>query len=40
MKTSLKLELADAKLMIEAAKRKAEEIGVKETIAWWTTAAT
>lgn len=33
MKTSLKLELADAKLMIEAAKRKAEEIGVKETIA-------
>jgi uncharacterized protein GlcG (DUF336 family) len=33
MKTSFKLELADAKLMIEAAKKKAEEIQVAETIA-------
>ncbi|PTX64665.1 uncharacterized protein GlcG (DUF336 family) [Melghirimyces profundicolus] len=33
MKTAFKLELEDAKLMIEAAKKKAEEIKVLETIA-------
>ncbi|MED1472261.1 heme-binding protein [Bacillus salipaludis] len=33
MKTALKLELEEAKLMIEAAKKKSEEINVLETIA-------
>jgi len=33
MKTALKLELEEAKLMIEAAKQKAEEINVLEAIA-------
>jgi uncharacterized protein GlcG (DUF336 family) len=33
MKTVLKLELEEAKLMIEAAKKKSEEINVLETIA-------
>lgn len=33
MKTSLKLELEEAKVMIEAAKQKSEEINVLETIA-------
>jgi uncharacterized protein GlcG (DUF336 family) len=33
MKTILKLELEEAKLMIEAAKKKSEEINVLETIA-------
>lgn len=33
MKTILKLELEEAKLMIEAAKKKSEEINVFETIA-------
>ncbi|MCQ6279422.1 heme-binding protein [Bacillus sp. EB600] len=33
MKSILKLELAEAKLMIEAAKKKSEEINVLETIA-------
>ncbi|MCQ6273676.1 heme-binding protein [Bacillus sp. V3B] len=33
MKTTLKLELEEAKLMIEAAKKKSEEINVLETIA-------
>ena len=33
MKTALKLELEEAKLMIEAAKKKSEEINVFETIA-------
>jgi uncharacterized protein GlcG (DUF336 family) len=33
MKASLKLELEEAKLMIEAAKKKSEEINVLETIA-------
>lgn len=33
MKTALKLELEEAKLMIEAAKQKSEEINVLETIA-------
>ena len=32
MKKSFKLELNEAKIMIEAAKKKSEEIGVKETI--------
>ena len=32
MKTFRKLDLADAKAMIEAAKAKSEEIGVRETI--------
>jgi uncharacterized protein GlcG (DUF336 family) len=32
MKTFRKLDLADARAMIEAAKAKSEEIGVKETI--------
>ena len=33
MKSVLKLELEEAKLMIEAAKKKSEEINVLETIA-------
>lgn len=33
MKTALKLELEEVKLMIEAAKKKSEEINVLETIA-------
>jgi uncharacterized protein GlcG (DUF336 family) len=33
MKQNLKLELAEAKVMIEAAKAKSEELGVGETIA-------
>jgi uncharacterized protein GlcG (DUF336 family) len=33
MKTALKLELEEAKLMIDAAKKKSEEINVPETIA-------
>jgi uncharacterized protein GlcG (DUF336 family) len=33
MKTALKLELEEAKLLIEAAKKKSEEINVLETIA-------
>lgn len=33
MKTSLKLELEEAKVLIEAAKKKSEEINVLETIA-------
>jgi uncharacterized protein GlcG (DUF336 family) len=33
MKTALKLELEEAKLMIEAAKKKSKEINVLETIA-------
>ncbi|WP_223590579.1 GlcG/HbpS family heme-binding protein [Neobacillus bataviensis] len=33
MKTALKLELEEAKIMIEAAKKKSEEINVLETIA-------
>jgi uncharacterized protein GlcG (DUF336 family) len=33
MKSALKLELEEAKLMIEAAKKKSEEINVLETIA-------
>lgn len=33
MKQTLKLELEEAKIMIEAAKKKSEEIGVLETIA-------
>ncbi|KEF37015.1 uncharacterized protein, possibly involved in utilization of glycolate and propanediol [Schinkia azotoformans MEV2011] len=33
MKQTLKLELEEAKIMIEAAKKKSEEINVLETIA-------